>query len=90
MTGIVLFLLACYTQHLSLYLEIVVLTSVSCSCFLSLFGFVLICIVSLFLLSVCLFVTSFMSDCLYNRIMDLRNDMICMYVCMFIITLYFI
>ena len=33
MTCIVLFLLACYTQHLSLYLETVVLTSVSCSCF---------------------------------------------------------
>ena len=47
--------------------------------------FLLYCIVS-FVLFVCLFVTSFMSDCCTTEFVDLRNDMyVHTYACIFIL-----
>jgi hypothetical protein len=74
-----IFLLWCCSRYMCL--ETVVLTSVY------LFCFVLCCV---FVCSVCVlfFLTSYMSDCLYNRICGPTKwyDMyVCMYVCMYVI-----
>jgi hypothetical protein len=63
-------LLSCYAQYL--YLETLVLTSVY-----------LFCIVFVSFVCVLFFLTSFMSDCLYNRIC-VPTKLYDMYVCMYV------